>query len=110
MATADARTGQHLRVSTVGDPLRLVDLGCGNAYLTFGAYAHMAVNKKEAMRVVGVDVKRQARETNARVASELGWDDACRFVEGDDPGRGGGVRRGGEEKQRGCRGGCRWYW
>jgi SAM-dependent methyltransferase len=82
VATADARTGQHLRVSTVGDPLRLVDLGCGNAYLTFGAYAHMAVNKKEAMRVVGVDVKRQARETNARVASELGWDDACRFVEG----------------------------
>jgi len=82
-------------------PVRLVDLGCGNAYLTFGAYAHLtrahlknvddeksekndAQKKKNQifMEVVGVDVKRQSRETNSRVAVDMGWENNCVFVEG----------------------------
>jgi hypothetical protein len=34
------------------------------------------------LEVVGVDVKRQARERNTRVATELGWGQSCSFVEG----------------------------
>ena len=39
-------------------------------------------NAGQPLEVVGVDVKRQARETNRRVASALGWERDCVFVEG----------------------------
>ncbi len=39
----DAIAKGHLRRPTVEDPLRLVDLGCGNAYLTFAAQRYLAV-------------------------------------------------------------------
>jgi predicted RNA methylase len=35
-----------MHVPTVAAPMRLVDLGCGNAYLTFGAYAFLAANRQ----------------------------------------------------------------
>ena len=86
LAVSDARTGSHMAPATRNRPARLVDLGCGNAYLTFGAYAYLAARKElggdSPMEVIGVDVKRQARETNTRVAIELGWDRSCVFVEG----------------------------
>ena len=69
-------------VGTKERPTRLVDLGCGNAYLTFGAYALLKARRGQPLEVVGVDVKRQARETNGRVASALGWERDCVFVEG----------------------------
>ena len=82
LAVGDAQTGSHMRRPTNDAPMRLVDLGCGNAYLTFGAYALLAAKRGTPLEVVGVDVKRQARETNTRVAQELGWGSACTFVEG----------------------------
>ena len=77
-----ARTGGHMSRGTSARPTRLVDLGCGNAYLTFGAYALLNRTRGQPLEVVGVDVKRQARETNRRVASALGWERDCVFVEG----------------------------
>ena len=77
-----ARTGGHMSRGTSARPTRLVDLGCGNAYLTFGAYALLNRTRGQPLEVVGVDVKRQAREMNRRVASALGWDRDCVFVEG----------------------------
>ena len=87
LAVEDARTGGHLKTPSLESPARLVDLGCGNAYLTFGAYAHLSSKSSSFdttfhMEVVGVDIKKQSRETNTRVAAELGWDEACVFVEG----------------------------
>ena len=35
----DALDKGHLRRPTAEEPLRIVDLGCGNAYLTFAAAA-----------------------------------------------------------------------
>ncbi|HEX6919158.1 MAG TPA: SAM-dependent methyltransferase [Actinomycetes bacterium] len=61
-------------------PLRVVDLGCGNAYLTFAAY-HLLSRDRE-VELVGVDVRPAARERNSRVAAGLGWDGRVRFVEG----------------------------
>jgi len=76
-----ATTGKAERGSA-SRPLRVCDLGCGNAYLTFAAYALLANAREIPTRVIGVDVKSQAREHNAAVAAELGWDECVRFVEG----------------------------
>ena len=35
---AEAIAAGHLRTPTASEPLRIVDLGCGNAYLTFAAH------------------------------------------------------------------------
>jgi SAM-dependent methyltransferase len=59
-------------------PLRLVDLGCGNAYLTFTAFAHL--RHRWPVRMVGVDVKEQARQRNSALTERLGWSDDLRFV------------------------------
>jgi SAM-dependent methyltransferase len=62
----------HLRRPTVEDPLRIVDLGCGNAYLTFAAERYLTGVRKLPVRLTGVDVKEQSREHNSAVAKELG--------------------------------------
>ena len=64
-----------------GAPVRAVDLGCGNAYLTFATYAFLARGGRD-VGLVGVDVKAQAREHNTAVAERLGWAGHVRFVEG----------------------------
>jgi SAM-dependent methyltransferase len=66
----DALDKGHLRRPTADDPLRIVDLGCGNAYLTFAAERYLSA--KLPVRLTGVDVKEQSREHNAAVAAELG--------------------------------------
>jgi SAM-dependent methyltransferase len=64
----------QLRRPTAEEPLRLVDLGCGNAYLTFAAHRLLSGVRGLPVRVVGVDVKQQSRDHNAAVAAELGID------------------------------------
>jgi len=64
-----------------GRPLRVVDLGCGNAHLSFAAYRYLTKTRGLQVDLIGVDVKRQARERNNALAAELGWD-GIRFVEG----------------------------
>lgn len=61
-------------------PLHVVDLGCGNAYLSFAAYRFLSQDRD--VRLTGVDLRPQSRERNARLAAELGWGDTMRFVEG----------------------------
>ncbi len=65
-------------------PLRVVDLGCGNAYLTFAAYRWLTGpdGVGRPVELVGVDVKGQSREHGEKVATALGWSGAVRFVEG----------------------------
>lgn len=63
-------------------PVRVVDLGCGNAYLTLAAYRRLTDGLGLDVELVGVDVKAPARERNSAVASRLGWGDRVRFVEG----------------------------
>jgi SAM-dependent methyltransferase len=73
------------RVPTPTDerPLRVVDLGCGNAYLTFAAHRYLSHVRGLPVRTIGVDVKAQSREHNAAVAEGLGLADELRFVQGD---------------------------
>ncbi|MDT0183706.1 SAM-dependent methyltransferase [Microbacterium sp. ARD31] len=62
----------HVRTPTADDPLRIVDLGCGNAYLTFAAHAYLS--DRMPVRMTGVDVKQQSADHNSAVAAELGID------------------------------------
>ncbi|WP_250001472.1 SAM-dependent methyltransferase [Actinoplanes sp. M2I2] len=62
-------------------PLRVVDLGCGNAYLTFAAYRYLA-GRGASVQVVGVDVREDQRVRNTAVAERLGCADDVTFVAG----------------------------
>lgn len=66
--------GRQVRRPTPEDPLRIVDLGCGNGYLTLAAHRFLTERRGLPVRLVGVDVKEQSREHNARVAAGLGID------------------------------------
>ena len=71
-AITDALAKGHLRHPTEQEPLRVVDLGCGNAYLTFAAHRFLAGVRGLPVRITGVDVKEQSAEHNTRVAETLG--------------------------------------
>jgi SAM-dependent methyltransferase len=63
-------------------PLRVVDLGCGNAYLTFAAYRYLTAHRGLDVRLVGVDVREDQRARNTELAARLGWADSVHFVVG----------------------------
>jgi SAM-dependent methyltransferase len=67
------------RIAT-GRPLQVVDLGCGNAYLTLAAY-HLLTEAGHDVRMTGVDRNPQARTRNTRRVEALGWQDHLRFVD-----------------------------
>ena len=67
-----------------GRPVHVVDLGCGNAYLTFAAHRWLAAHPAVAplgLRTVGVDVRSDMVDRNARLARDLGLD-GLEFVTG----------------------------
>ena len=61
-------------------PLRVVDLGCGNAYLTFAAYRFLADHHD--VHLTGIDQRPEMRERNTALAAELGWAGQMSFVAG----------------------------
>ncbi len=67
------------RIAT-GRPLQVVDLGCGNAYLTLAAH-HLLTAAGHDVRTTGVDHNPTARKRNTRVVTALGWQDELRFVD-----------------------------
>jgi SAM-dependent methyltransferase len=81
-AVDDARSTGRLRRPTEEEPLRVVDLGCGNAYLTFAAHRYLSVTRGLPVRVVGIDVKDQSYQHNTELAEALGIADSMTFVQG----------------------------
>jgi SAM-dependent methyltransferase len=75
----DAMTAGAIGEPTAGSPLRIADLGCGNAHLTFAAARHLERRGLRA-EVTGVDRRPGARERNERIARDLAMD--VRFVDG----------------------------
>ncbi|MCM0620782.1 class I SAM-dependent methyltransferase [Nocardioides bruguierae] len=69
---SEALEKKHLRTPTPEDPLRIVDLGCGNAYLTFAAHRFLTHVRGLPVHVVGADVKQQSADHNSEVARSLG--------------------------------------
>jgi SAM-dependent methyltransferase len=82
-ALDDALASGRLRTPTGEDPLRVVDLGCGNAYLTFAAHSYLTRVRGLPVRMVGVDVKEQSYRHNTEVAERLGISDSMAFRQGD---------------------------
>ncbi len=78
----DAMASGRLRTPTSAEPLRVVDLGCGNAYLTFAAHRYLSHVRGLPVHLVGVDVKPQSREHNSALAERLGISATMTFVEG----------------------------
>lgn len=60
-------------------PLRVIDLGCGNAYLTFAAFRYLSFTRGMPVRMTGVDVKAQAHARNTALADGLGCGDNLVF-------------------------------
>lgn len=80
-ASIDDATGAGRIAPSAEHPLRIVDLGCGNAYLTFAAHAWLTRVRGLPVRVVGVDVKEQSRTHNTAVAERLGVGDEVTFLQ-----------------------------
>ena len=79
------RLGPNARTAAEPDEppeLRVADLGCGNAYLTFAAARFLTRELDIDLRITGVDEKAQARQHNTEIATSLGLSDTMRFVEG----------------------------
>ncbi len=71
-----------VRTPTPQEPLRVVDLGCGNGLLTFAAHRHLT-SRGLPVHTTGVDRKEQSRGHNQQVAEDLGWSGETSFVVGD---------------------------
>jgi SAM-dependent methyltransferase len=82
-AVDDALSSGRLRTPTPAAPLRVVDLGCGNAYLTFAAHRYLTAVRGLDVHLVGVDQKAQSLEHNQGVADRLGIGDTVTFLQGD---------------------------
>jgi SAM-dependent methyltransferase len=61
------------------DALHVVDLGCGNAYLTFAAHRYLSTVSPVPVTLTGVDLREAARARNTALAARLGVSGA-RFV------------------------------
>jgi len=79
-SVTEAMDKGHLRRPTDAEPLRIVDLGCGNGYLTFAAQRYLTSVRHLPVVVTGVDVKEQSRDHNSAVAARLGM--RAEFVAG----------------------------
>ena len=79
----DAISSGLVEEPTPERPLRVVDLGCGNAYLTFAAHRYLAHVRGMPVRTTGVDAKAQSREHNESLARRLGLEGEMTFVQAD---------------------------
>lgn len=74
----DSIKSGKLNRPTQENPIHIVDLGCGNAYLTFAAHQYLNQNKMP-VKVTGVDIRPQSLETNTKIASKLGIAGSMKF-------------------------------
>ena len=57
-----------------GQPFRIVDFGCGNAYLTFAIYFYLHEIHKLDVHVTGVDINADLIERHKQKVHALGWE------------------------------------
>jgi SAM-dependent methyltransferase len=70
-ALDDAISAGHISTPTDDRPLRVVDLGCGHAYLTFAAHQYLR-SLGMPVHVIGIDVRADSRDRNRQIADALG--------------------------------------
>jgi SAM-dependent methyltransferase len=79
----DAIASRRVAVPSPDRPLRVVDLGCGNAYLTFAAHRYLTHVRGLAVHTTGIDVKAQSLDHNTALAASLGLAGSMTFLQGD---------------------------
>ncbi len=62
--------------------LKIIDFGCGKAYLTFALYYYLRILKKRDVKIIGLDLKKDVIAFCNKVASDLGYD-GLEFLMGD---------------------------
>ena len=67
-------------VETSSQKMRVVDLGCGHAYLTFAAFRYFQLQGTD-VSLVGVDVKSETRIRNENIATTLGISNSVKFLD-----------------------------
>ena len=68
----------HIHKPSESNPLTIVDLGCGHAYLTFAAHQYLR-SQGVAVKVIGIDVRGAARDRNNEIARQLGIERTIEF-------------------------------
>jgi SAM-dependent methyltransferase len=63
---------------TIENPLRITDLGCGHAYLTFAAHQFL-MKSGIPVEVTGIDVRPDSRDRNNAIAEKLGITKTIKF-------------------------------
>lgn len=63
---------------TKENPLRITDLGCGHAYLTFAAHQYL-INSGIPVKITGIDVRTDSRDRNNAIAEKLGISSTITF-------------------------------
>jgi len=63
---------------TSEQPLEIVDLGCGHAYLTFAAHQYLQ-GESLPVHLLGVDIRESSRERNSEIAHKLGIEHSIEF-------------------------------
>ena len=62
--------------------LKIIDFGCGKAYLTFALYHYLKVMKQRNVEIIGLDLKEDVIDFCSGVASDLGCN-GLKFLKGD---------------------------
>lgn len=75
----DAISAGHVHKPTEDNPLRLVDLGCGHAYLTFAAHQYLKAEGIPVL-VTGIDIRPASRDRNNAIAHALGIESSITFL------------------------------
>jgi SAM-dependent methyltransferase len=68
----------HIHEPSESNPLSIVDLGCGHAYLTFAAHQYLR-SQGIPVKVIGIDVRTAARDRNNEIAQNLGISKTIEF-------------------------------
>ena len=69
----------HIHNPTQENPLSIVDLGCGHAYLTFATHQYLQAEGMP-VKVIGIDVRTAARDRNNAIAKKLGIENTITFL------------------------------
>ena len=68
----------QIKKPTSAEPLTIVDLGCGHAYLTFATHQYLRTLGM-AVKVIGIDVRVTSRDRNNEIARKLGITETIEF-------------------------------
>lgn len=62
--------------------LKIIDFGCGKAYLTFALYYYLHEIKQKKVKIIGLDLKKDVITFCSKIASDLGYS-GLEFLMGD---------------------------